>query len=284
MRQHYIVPKPSYLHYACYPDMFGRYAGIPEHAEHRERGALKEYNLHLVLGGRGSIVLETGEQIELAAGDGFLYGKEAYQRYAAHPSEPWDIRWIHFAAGLPLPLLREADEYGMWLFSFSARERFVELSERMYELGRKITLADEPALSALLYETLSLLAVQTERPEATSQLRKRDVIRMAADGIRDRCEESWSLGEMAALAGYSRYHFLRLFRLATGRTPNEFLAESRIVRAKLLLATTELPVGQVGERCGYGQASYFIKQFRRAEGLTPQAYRQLHASVSQDEG
>ncbi|MDF2837454.1 MAG: hypothetical protein K0Q63_3094 [Paenibacillus sp.] len=284
MRQHYIAPKPSFPHYICYPDMYGRYPSIPEHSELRKRGALKEYNLHLVFAGRGSVHLESGEMIELAAGDGFLYGRDAYQRYESSKAEPWDVRWIHFSATAPLPMLREADEYGCWPFSFSASERFIVLTERMYELGKRLQLADEPEMSAQLYELLMLLAVQSERLEAPSQLRKRDVIRVAADRIRERCENDWSLDDMAGLAGFSPYHFLRLFRLATGRTPNQFLTESRMVRARLLLATTMLSVGEVARSCGYSQPSYFIKLFRAAEGLTPKSYRQLHANFPQDGG
>ncbi|MHA6482967.1 helix-turn-helix transcriptional regulator [Paenibacillus sp. strain BS8-2] len=281
MRQHYIAPKPSFSHYICYPDMYGRYAGSSEHSEIRERGALKEYNLHLVFAGRGYVYLESGEVIELAAGDGFLYGRNAYQRYESSKEEPWDIRWIHFSATAPLPILREADEFGCWTFSFSASERFVALTERMYKMGKKLQLADEPAMSSRLYELLMLLSVQTESLEAPSQLGKRDVIRLAADGIRARCEEDWSLEEMAALTGFSPYHFLRMFKLATGRTPNQFLTESRMVRARLLLATTIMPVGEVARSCGFGQSSYFIKLFRMAEGLTPKSYRQLYDSFPQ---
>ncbi len=282
MRQHYIAPKPSFPYYICYPDMYGRYADIPEHSELRERGTLKEYNLHLIFAGRGSVRLESGEAIELKAGDGFLYGRDAYQRYESSKAEPWDVRWIHFTASAPLPLLREADEYGCRPFSFSAGERLAGLTERMYKLGKRPQLAYEPAMSAYLYELLMLLAVQSERLEAPSKLRKRDVIRMAADRIRERCEEDWSLEDIAGLAGFSPYHFLRLFRQATGRTPNQFVTESRMVRAKLLLATTKLSVGEVARSCGYSQSSYFIKLFRAAEGLTPKSYRLLHAGFPQD--
>lgn len=282
MRQHYIAPKPSFQHYICYPDIYGRYAEAPEHSEVRESGALKEYNLHLIFAGRGSVFLESGEVIELAAGDGFLFGRNAYQQYESSKDEPWDVRWIHFSAAMPLPMLREADEYGCLPFSFSASDRFAVLTERMYELGRRLQLADEPAMSAQLYELLMLLAVQSERLEAPSQLRKRDDMRLAADRIRERCEDDWSLEAMAGLAGFSPYHFLRLFRVATGRTPNQFLTDSRMVRAKLLLATTRLSIGDVGRSCGYNQPSYFIKLFRAAEGLTPKAYRLLHASFPQD--
>ncbi|MCR2804651.1 helix-turn-helix transcriptional regulator [Paenibacillus soyae] len=276
MHIHRIVPKPSYPLYVCYPDMFGRYAEFPLHEERRESGALQEYNLHLVFGGSGYAVGHGGERVELKAGEGFLYAKEAFQQYGSSRSEPWDVRWIHFTGALPSGILRAADEAGAWLFSFSGMTRIRELTDRMYELSDPFGLESEAAISALLYELLVHLDQDTESLTGAATLRKRNEIREAADTIRGRCQEPWDIARMAELTGYSPYHFLRLFRDVMGRTPNRYLTECRLLEAKLLLATTGLAVKDVAERIGFSQASYFIRVFRGAEGLSPSAYRELH--------
>ncbi|MBD2869227.1 helix-turn-helix transcriptional regulator [Paenibacillus arenilitoris] len=277
MRQHFIVPKPVFPHYVCYPDLFGRYSEFPQHAERRERGQLKHYNLHLIFSGSGYAVSGNGgERLELRAGDGFLYPKQAFQQYGANAGDPWDVRWIHFDTQLPLPMLREADAFGGWLFTFSARERFEELTEEMYACASPFATGSEPRLSALLYEILVELSQHSERLEGSSALEKQSAIRAAADHIRRRCEEPWSLERMAELAGYSPYHFLRLFRQVMGKTPNRYVAECRIVAAKLLLSTTSLTVTEIAARCGFAQTSYFIRVFRASEGLSPIEYRSIY--------
>lgn len=277
MIKHYIVPNPSFSHYVCYPDLFGRYNDFPQHAERREQGQLKHYNLHLIYGGSGYVLGGSGgERLELGAGDGFLYPKHAFQQYGSSAEDPWDVRWIHFETQIPLPMLREADESGGWLFTFSNRERFKELTEEMYALCSPFETGNEPRLSALLYEILVELVQHSERLEGSSALEKQNAIRVAADLIRYKCEEPWSLERMSALAGYSSFHFLRLFQQVMGKTPNHYVTECRIDAAKLLLATTALSVTEVAARCGFAQASYFIRVFRSSENVSPKMYRSIY--------
>ncbi|WP_168123201.1 AraC family transcriptional regulator [Paenibacillus sp. HB172176] len=278
MKQHYIVPRPSYPGYMCYPDMFGRYVSFPEHAERREEGSLKEYNLHLIFRGRGYVIDRSGERIMLRAGEGFLFAGNAYQHYESCAEQPWDVRWLHFTASFPLELLREAGLYGGILFSFTNSERFIELLEGMHALCAPFELNSEPKLSAAVYELLAQLALHTERLESQSQLQKRNAMRTAADRIRKACSESWDLEKMAALTGYSPYHFLRSFRETIGITPNQFLTQCRIVEARLLLVTTSLTIKEIGTRCGFSQTSYFIRVFRQSERLSPSQYRLLHSN------
>jgi AraC-like DNA-binding protein len=40
------------------------------------------------------------------------------------------------------------------------------------------------------------------------------------------------------------------------------------------LETTRLSIGQIAQDCGFQSASYFIQQFKRRVGQTPQSYRQ----------
>ncbi|WP_051251515.1 AraC family transcriptional regulator [Paenibacillus harenae] len=277
MRQHYVVPYPSFTHYICYPDLAGRYKDFPQHAERRERGQLKHYNLHLIFAGSGYVVDESsGKRLQLQAGDGFLFPKLAKQEYGSNVHDPWDVRWIHFDAEMALPMLREAEDFGGLPFTFSKRERFKELTEEMYALCSPFETRNEPRLSALLYEILVELAQHSERLEGATALEKSNTIRMAADHIRHRCEEAWSLERMAELAGYSPYHFLRLFRQVMGKTPNHYVTECRIVAAKQLLSTTALSVTEIAARCGFAQASYFIRVFRAAEGVSPKTYRMIY--------
>lgn len=276
MRLHYVAPKPSYGGYVCYPDMFGRYSGLPHHAERREYGALEEYNLHLVFGGSGYADNAAGERIELRGGDGFIYPRQAFQQYGTSPGDPWDVRWIHFRTAMPLPMLREADEYGGWFFTFGDREALERLTGEMYRLAEPFETGSEPRLSALLYEILALLSAHAVRLEHAPALEKRSALRHAADVIRSRCGEDWSLERMAELAGYSPYHFIRMFRGAMGKTPNRFLTECRITLGRQLLVSSEMSVKEIAGSCGFAQTSYFIRLFRRSEGLSPAAYRRLH--------
>jgi AraC-like DNA-binding protein len=81
------------------------------------------------------------------------------------------------------------------------------------------------------------------------------------------------LKEMAAIAGMSKYHFLRVFRRLAGVTPHQYLISARMRRAAVGLATTRRPVLAVALDSGFGDLSTFNHRFRKTFGLTPTQYR-----------
>ena len=83
------------------------------------------------------------------------------------------------------------------------------------------------------------------------------------------------LKEMAASAGMSKYHFLRVFRRLTGATPHQYLISARLRRAALALASSRRPILAVALDSGFGDLSTFNKTFRATFGLTPTQYRDL---------
>jgi AraC family transcriptional regulator len=86
------------------------------------------------------------------------------------------------------------------------------------------------------------------------------------------------LKEMAAIAGMSKYHFLRVFRRLTGVTPHQYLISARLRRAALALASSRRPVIAIALDSGFGDLSTFNKTFRAVFGLTPTQYRDLRRS------
>ncbi len=88
-------------------------------------------------------------------------------------------------------------------------------------------------------------------------------------------EEDLSLAQMAEVADLSQFHFARAFRKSTGQTPQHYLMEQRIERAKQLLAKAELPIVEVSLRTGFKNQSHFTTLFRKFTNLTPKLWREL---------
>lgn len=81
------------------------------------------------------------------------------------------------------------------------------------------------------------------------------------------------LRQIGAQAGFSRYHFIRLFSQAFGCTPHQYLMRKRISRAKALLAGSELSITEVCLAVGFQSLGSFSTLFHRCVGLGPRAYR-----------
>ncbi len=88
-------------------------------------------------------------------------------------------------------------------------------------------------------------------------------------------EEDLSLADIAAVADLSQFHFARTFRKSTGQTPQQFVTEQRIERAKQLLATDDLPIVEVGLQTGFKNQSHFTTLFRKYTKFTPKTWREL---------
>ena len=94
-----------------------------------------------------------------------------------------------------------------------------------------------------------------------------------AGWIEARSAEEVTLDAAAAFAGFSPFHFLRLFRRVTGVTPHQYLVQCRLRRAARLLAEPGRSITDIAYDVGFGDLSNFVRSFRRAAGLSPGAFR-----------
>ena len=66
----------------------------------------------------------------------------------------------------------------------------------------------------------------------------------------------------------------RIFSKNVGITMNEYINQRRIERAKLLLASTSIPIGSISINVGFSDANYCARVFKRITGVTPREYRE----------
>lgn len=78
---------------------------------------------------------------------------------------------------------------------------------------------------------------------------------------------------LAADVGLSTSRLGYLFRESTGMSPGAYLHKLRMERARILIESTDLPVGDVMRQVGIFDPSHFARDFRSVHGLSPRAYR-----------
>ena len=109
-------------------------------------------------------------------------------------------------------------------------------------------------------------------PERAGRLSEAS-LRSVIDYVGDNLSGDLSLAGMASAASLSPYHFARTFKRTTGLPPHQYVLYRRMERAKELLKSTELPVGEVARRVGFASPSHFSQQFRRIVGVAPSDLR-----------
>lgn len=99
-------------------------------------------------------------------------------------------------------------------------------------------------------------------------------LRRVTDFIEENIGAELALAEIAAVAGFSEYHFSRMFKLSTGRTPHRYVMERRVARAKELLALGTMPITEIGICLGFGDQSHLTTVFKKHTGTTPKHFRE----------
>lgn len=87
-------------------------------------------------------------------------------------------------------------------------------------------------------------------------------------------EQSIALSAVAEAVQMSYFHFSRAFKQSIGVSPNVYMTERRIERAKKLLSETDLPIADIALRTGFASQSHFTTTFRKLVWTTPKAFRE----------
>jgi AraC family transcriptional regulator len=126
-----------------------------------------------------------------------------------------------------------------------------------------------PPRGDIRYRAAHTGAVRDQRVEHEAAARR------AASFITERAAEPITVADMADAAGYSPFHFTRLFADRVRVTPNRFLAGVRFHRAKQLLLAGDDPVIDICHEVGFSSPGTFTRRFRDEVGVAPSALRQL---------
>ena len=98
--------------------------------------------------------------------------------------------------------------------------------------------------------------------------RAMDVIHASPDG-------AVGLEELAVEAYLSKYHFLRLFRMAYGYSPYQYMQRLRIEKACAILSGTDTPVFELADLLGFRDSQSFTRLFTQRMGVSPTGWRAM---------
>lgn len=99
------------------------------------------------------------------------------------------------------------------------------------------------------------------------------LLRRAKDAMDRDWAQRLDVNDIAATAGYSPYHFIRLFKQAYGESPGRYLTRRRVERAQDLLRSANLTVSEVCTAVGFESLGSFCTRFKQLTGQTPTAFR-----------
>lgn len=93
--------------------------------------------------------------------------------------------------------------------------------------------------------------------------------------IQQHLDEDLTLERLAAVAGYSPYHFHRIFRGQVGERTDDYVRRLRMEQAAHSLRYRQKSVLDVALDAGYGSHEAFTRAFQRTFGVSPSEYQAL---------
>jgi len=136
-------------------------------------------------------------------------------------------------------------------------------------------------LADLTLQELLIRIIQTQTLksiEDNKKLESNSPISMVLEFIRNNIKENFNLKDLSDKAGMSTTSFYRFFKRELGMSPIEFILNEKIKIAKQLLKYPGIQINEVGFQSGFEDSNYFIRLFKKVEGITPKQYQQLNSS------
>ncbi|MBU1313037.1 MAG: helix-turn-helix domain-containing protein [Alphaproteobacteria bacterium] len=140
----------------------------------------------------------------------------------------------------------------------------------------KLANAVSTGVGAAYLESLCLVAVGELlqiRPSVSAQRLSEAQMDRLLEFVEAHLEDDLSVEDLAKVLDLSRFHFSRIFKTTTSRSPYQFLLERRIRRSMDLLRSSTLSIADIATKCGFRSVPQFEEAFRRSMGTRPIRYR-----------
>lgn len=217
----------------------------------------------------GVITLQPGVCLVMRGGQPYSFKRTSRQ--------PFTHYWVHFNfldnAGQPIPpnkpphlsLYRQMHEVAP----------LDMLLERALESHRSI---GQMQHHAPFWLQAALLEIQREDQRTRLKIDENQGgfdkgVEVICKQILDNPAQHLSMNKLCQILHCSRAHVYRRFKQHTGRSPQQFVIDTRMQAAHFLLLDSNLNISEIALRLGYADVYFFSRQFKQHHGVSPIAFR-----------
>lgn len=227
-----------------------------------------EYIIHFVLSGKGYF-----NGTEVKKGEGFLITPRSFEHYYPDNDEPWSYLWIISPDSAMEYFFRchKADKNGV--FKFKNMHKLLEvarmLKSKAERRGGPESLSSTEISELFLDIFHTCVGGEPIHRESVGKI----YFESSLNYIYSNLHIKMSVGTLCGIVGVSQQYLYRIFKEYAGVSPQKYILEARIKRAKSLLIETGLSVSQVAASVGFASVSDFSGFFTRQTGLSPTDFK-----------
>ncbi len=227
-------------------------------------------------------ITQAGVPHSVASGH-YIFLKAGEEHYGHMPSNGKLIYlWVHFSSDAPWETISADNGFNLpesysYLFpEHGAPANFQRVSmlfRQLIDYSRQEILYTQ----AILYYSLSLLAMEITQEFLDSLTNRKNnispVVHTIMDWIKSNCHKPLSLHDIAEEFHYNADYLSSLFKKETGMTFVYYLNKSRVEISKNLLSSINISIKEAAYSCGFRDEKYYMKMFKKYEGMTPLQYK-----------
>ncbi len=182
--------------------------------------------------------------------------------------------WVHFSGEFTTCKSNTEYEYGFSEYGNIVRPE--KLSFLFHQLT-ELTLEEQAISKKMADATVRLMVMELIRAflnvPTPEEKHIPQVVVSVSEWITSNYYKAFTVSELADRFGYQADYLSSLFKKATGTSIVRYTNDIRIRSAKTLLLNYDVSIKEVAYSCGFSDEKYFMKLFKRYEGMTPTQYK-----------
>lgn len=246
---------------------------LPEYTLWAERTFMDYYSLQYLKSGNMTLIIDDNKELILTGPTVWFTYPGPRFRFGSRNGESWNHNFITFSG----PRAETYVQSGL----FPGRADFpavklLDNNEFEQDFMQLLSILDGGNTSDsravhLLEGLLLQLHFLPHRAESENPLKEE--FNRIAWYLSELPEKNWSFTAEAEKLMISYDYFRHQFKATIGMSPGRFLMYRRLLKAGLLLRTTDLPIKQIASNVGLDDLYYFSRQFKKYFHLPPGRYR-----------
>ncbi len=229
------------------------------------------YLIHLVTSGKGRFYICDKEYV-VEEGELFLIPPDICTTYTADNDAPWSYIWIGLS-GMNIPSYISSAE-------LSKKAPVVKYSKSLLKAAEDIIEAviehgfDSIRVVGYVYFFIDEL-LKCGNSKDVYKTNSQIYVENAVKYINDNIYMPVSVEELAGYIGIDRSYLSRIFKGLLGETPQQYILNMKIEKAKEFLISTNYPIKYIANSVGYRDPFVFSHLFKMRTGLSPKDWRNL---------
>lgn len=259
----YIAPLPEKKHPFFIPEYGKTFPGTPCY---QLRLSSPFGCVQYVISGSG-VIMCNDKIVTVCEGDTFLLPEGSNQIYYSNPDNHFERIWINYEGELASSLLKIYEIEDTFVFR---KMNTHDILEEIHTCCRKNT---NPEIYKQETARLFLKLVQflSENNKAVSDVHP--PVEQLRHYIDCHITQNIKLADIAKQLCYSPEHIIRVFKKQYGITPHQYIIQSKIRLAMIMLRSTDSSIEEISEKLSFSDPHHFSAQFQKHTGERPSSYR-----------